>query len=45
MDEAGPGGEKDSRVITGMVESALFSPSPGVPQEEVQKKPRLGTTQ
>jgi hypothetical protein len=44
-DEAGPGGEQDSRIIIGREESVLFSPSPGVPQEEAQKKPRLGTPQ
>jgi hypothetical protein len=37
--------KKDSRVISGRVERVLFNPSPGVPQEEVQKEPRLGTTQ
>jgi hypothetical protein len=30
--------KKDSRVISGWVESVLFSPSPGVPQERVEKK-------
>jgi hypothetical protein len=43
--ETGPGGEQDSRVISGRVESVLFSTSSGVSQEEVQKKPLLGTTQ
>jgi hypothetical protein len=32
------------RVIRGREES-VSCPSPGVPQEEVQKKPQLGTTQ
>jgi hypothetical protein len=44
-DETMPRGEQDSRVIRGREESMFFSTSSGLPQEEVQKKPRLGVTQ
>jgi hypothetical protein len=30
--------KEESRAISGRVESVRFSPSPGAPQEEVQKK-------
>jgi hypothetical protein len=34
-----------ARVSVPCPNQPLFSPSPGLPQEEVQKKPLLGTTQ
>jgi hypothetical protein len=41
----GAGHEANEGVIRGREESVFYSSQLGVPQEEVQKKPQLGTTQ